>query len=484
LTADRLLATHYLSVEAALLHTVPSFTISVKPDSGELPYVEQGKTQYAGAEAISYDAAGAQIGPETRCVILVAHSTNAESGTFRQAKMAHEVFHCLSAELSGTVANFTAHGKWLVEGGAEWVQSDLVSTQDEPADFWREYLSTPGRPLFTRNYDGIGFFGHLAANGVSPWRVFAPMFAATSDASAYTLALAGSSTFLDTEASAFFDDSALGVPWEPGPQGSKFADENVGHVKAHPKPVAVTKGKSLTLSVAAYADGIYRLQSATHVTEVRVGAGHARLISTKGPHLDESRILTTLYLCDGKSKCACPDGQTPEFHNFDEGDLAITAGDSPASVTVSGECEPLPPRSCMGLIPAADFMPVYLGPAFYAGAAVEQLDPTVANKCDYNGIEADPFCGEEGCHYATYGSVTLVNAPNEEAAQQIYDNFTVGVPGITVLPGVGDEAALTITGGGCMRLENDFVAVSGFAPPSNLLDVQQALSTIEGELLG
>lgn len=494
MTADRLLATHYLSVEASLLHTVPSFTMAVKPESGKLPY---------GGEADSSDAAGHQIGPETRCVILVAESTNAEGGTFRQAVIAHEVFHCLSADLSGTIANFRAHGNWLVEGGAMWVESDLVPNRHPAADFWREYLSTPGRPLFARKYDGIGFFGHLAASGVSPWRVFAPMFSATSDANAYTLALAGSSTFLDTEASAFFDDDALGVPWEPGSQGDQIADGNVGHVSAHPKPVAVTKGKSLTLSVAAYADGIYKLLSATRVTEIHVAAGHVRLISTYGPHLDEPRILSTLYLCDGKNKCTCPDGQNPEFHNFDVGDLAITAGDTPASVTVSGQCELLPPRSCLGLIPASDFMPQYLGAPFDAGEAIEQLDPTVPDKCDYNGAAADPFCGEgvstaeKTCFYATYGSVTLVNAPSEDAAKQIYDNFTVGVPGIIPVPGLGDEAGVAATGGasciftglacagaGYMRLENDFVFVTGFTPPSNLLDAQQALSTIEGELLG
>jgi hypothetical protein len=483
LAADRLLATHYLSVEAALLHTVPSFKLEVI-EVGSLPFVLDGKTTYADADSNPTDAAGGQNGPETRCLISVVHATNVLSGSYRNAVMAHEVFHCLSAELSGTVANFAAHGQWLIEGSATWAESDLVPEDESAAGWWTKYLSKPGRPLFSRNYDAIGFFGNLAASGVSPWRVFAPMFAATSDASAYTLALAGSTTFLDTEASAFFDDQSLGAPWEPGPQGDQIADENVGRVKAHPKPVAVTKGKSLTLSVGAYADGIYKLLSATRVTEIRVAAGHARLISTDGPHLDEPRILTTLYLCDGKHKCTCPDGQKPEFHNFDEGYLAIAAGDTPASVTITGECKPLPPHTCAGLIPAADFRPQYLGPPFYAGEAVEQPDPTVAGKCDYNGREADPFCGEEGCHYATYGSVTLVNAPSEEAAKQIYDNFTVGVPGLTPLPEVGDEAAITTNGAGYMLLENDFVFVTGFSPPSNLLDAQQALSTIEGELLG
>jgi hypothetical protein len=49
--------------------------------------------------------------------------------------------------------------------------------------------------------------------------------------------------------------------------------------------------------------------------------------------------------------------------------------------------------------------------------------------------------------------------------------------------GVG-EAAITTNGAGYMPLENDFVFVTGFSPPSNLLDARQALSTIEGELLG
>ena len=43
---------------------------------------------------------------------------------------------------------------------------------------WMWYLDSPTRPLSQREYDGVGFFAHLAETGTDPWSVILPIGAA------------------------------------------------------------------------------------------------------------------------------------------------------------------------------------------------------------------------------------------------------------------------------------------------------------------
>ena len=163
------------------------------------------------------DAAGAEKGPAVGCVIELSIKTHT-NGELR-ATIAHEVFHAFQAVMSGTVANFNRPGNdWLIEGSAQWVESELIS-QDRGARIeWRRYLRSPATTLFTREYSAIGFFGHMASSGISPWTRFAMMFAATDSPAAWLAGVGGEEDYLDSEASAFFREPGLGPAWdERGP---------------------------------------------------------------------------------------------------------------------------------------------------------------------------------------------------------------------------------------------------------------------------
>ncbi len=171
------------------------------------------------------------------------------------------MFHCLSAQIAGTLATYNAQGQWLSEGAAAWVESDLVANDPDARAWWAKYLNTPGTPLFSRDYDAIGFFGHLASGGIDPWRRFAAMFSAPSDAAAYAASGAGDADVLDSEASAFFGDSTLGDDWTAYHQGNPIADSNVPRIHRVGKTISVANGDMTKLTSVRRAhsrSGIWR----------------------------------------------------------------------------------------------------------------------------------------------------------------------------------------------------------------------------------
>jgi len=352
LAADQALVIHFVSLESGLLQPpiTPSFTVTVK----EVAHVTGHDASVPGGTLV-FDVNGATVGPETHCVVEIAQSAHQKGALAVRETAAHEAFHCLQAQLAGSTADYYSGPKWLYEGGAQWVESALVPADEDARGYWTDYLTSPETPLFNRSYDAIGFFGHLAASGISPWSVFAKMYAASGSEEAYAAAVAGNPSFLETEASAFFGAPELGSAWTVGNQGSATANGNVPQIRANPPVVNVATGKTWPpLSVKAYADGIYALAPTAKVTELTVLTGEARLHSTAGPLVNETLngAMTHLKLCNGAQACStCPGAK-----EFTRGDLAIAGGSTGATVQIVGGCIH-PVRGCAGLLPFSDFPP-------------------------------------------------------------------------------------------------------------------------------
>lgn len=255
----------------------------------------------------------------------------------------------------------------MIEGAAGWVESDLIADDRSAQGYCCAYLDSPETPLFDRSgashnycadrdaYSVIGFFGHLAASAISLGGVFAAMFSAAADTAAYQASGAVSRRFLDTEASAFFDDPQLGSGWSVGNQGSAIADGNVRLLTPKWPEVSVKDGDTKAPVVKPYADHPVVVTMEAPVLTVSWDAkpfsvpGQVRLHSTKGPKVDEPE-LSTVVLCTTKQACAsCPDAR-----RFERGDLAITGGPTGETVNLDGGCS-LPPRSCASLLPESTF---------------------------------------------------------------------------------------------------------------------------------
>jgi hypothetical protein len=421
LAGDEASVHHFLREESARLGITPGFSVEMQevPDQPEL-----GRTR-------SLDANGEPVGRETTCSIEIGGLAHDGTGDLPET-LAHEAFHCLEGQLAGTVANEQAHGRWLLEGAATWVESDLIANDRGVHKRWCDYLTSPTVPLFERTgtsghcgshnaYSGVGFFGHLAASGISPWHVFGPMLLATSDTAAYDDSGAVSPAFLDTEASAFFDDPKLGGAWTVGSQHSAIADGNVSHPRPRWPEVSVDDGDTKPVVVAPYADDPVVLVMKAPVLTVSWDAepgsvpGQVRLRSTKGPSINDEE-LRTLVLCTTKRACA----SCPGARRFERGDLAIAGGPTGETVNLDGGCE-LPAESCAALLPESTFPSVGGEEALYTTYGQITADTngpgSSSSECDVG-----PADMESTSFPATLGFVQLISFPSSKRAAAAYGN--------------------------------------------------------------
>jgi hypothetical protein len=357
---DRSVANHYAAIEGAKLGvSLPGgagkfIQITESPLHRLLVALPDGTTEEAEAETDCRDAQGATAGAAASCVITISRGAHEEGEEERRSTIAHEVFHTFQAVMSGTLANFyRPENSWLVEGSATWVESELVHDSASARERWRRYLASPSLALFSRTYDGVGFFGHLASEGVSPWVKFKSMFAATGNEVAYTAAVGNDTTLMSSGASAYFREPALGAEWnQQGPNVPTAAEVGFKPTKED------VKGNEELLDVAPYANGAYRLSlekmtAAKPVLEVRVTDAHMRLRSTEGGSVNEVEP-GEIDLCSDPHGCSCPGQPSTKIEPFKEGNLAIAGGPTGGHVFLipRKRCETLlPARSCENLLP-------------------------------------------------------------------------------------------------------------------------------------
>jgi hypothetical protein len=346
--SDQVLANRYATEEAGRLGVPLNISITVRESASRQLRVNG---LLADAYAVPMDASGGFVGHATSCVITIAQivhglgangktsSNSVAVSTSTRSTIAHEVFHCLEFQLGASIPQVNGLGEWAIEGAATWVESDLVAGDDDAREWWAEYLEKPATPLFKRSYDAIGFFGHLAKTGVSPWKVFPAFFAAASRTAAYQVALSADGGYLDSEASVFFRDIELGPAWDPRGQGAN-ADSNL--------PLTDTAGEAVRsldygsgtreLTVAPYADAAYALtlHAPAKLVAVTVLHGSVRLRATDGGPVDADGAASILLCRDG-ARCVCPEtGAAPAGAlRFGDGDLAIAAGPGGGSVRIA-----------------------------------------------------------------------------------------------------------------------------------------------------
>jgi len=466
--ADEVLVRHYTDVESSLLDINP-VPIRVQ---------EVHAIPNAVGDSEPLDARGLHVGPETHCLIRFASYAHNGPLADIQGTAAHEVFHCLSAQFAPNLVTFYDHteqgGKWLIEGAAAWVEADLVPGDRDARDWWFEYLDSPGRPLFSRAYDAIGFFGHLAQSGIDPWHVFRAMFSVPGNVAPYQASGATNGSALDSEASEFFGSPELGDAWTAWHQGDEIADSNVPRSHQGMPTVAVPRGHTRTLTAKPYADGGYLLMADAPITTLEVdGIGYARLHSIEGPDVNVTHI-STLTLCEVGHPCRCPDGShPPNAVSFKAGDLAITGGPNGSAVKITATCE-LPPEPCSDLNLAGDFAAPtggYMAAQLTGMTGVSGGFPglisgsgcTVAAFADPIYQLPDcvtPMTSNPDCIFAPLGSYDLLNFDTDQDAENAFPTLVndelFDSPPSPV--DVGEEADVSDLGG-VVQFENDIFAI-------------------------
>jgi hypothetical protein len=292
--------------------------------------------------AFGLDAQGGLTGTPAQCRIGVNPSGDALQGRDWAVDVAHEVWHCYQAVLLGLPrfgqAATDAQVKWIMEGQAQWV-GEMVAGPDIPEarSWWFAYLTDPQMPLFTRTYDALGFYAHIAERCGGPphvWSVLQGMLDKVPDnPAAYRAATVGCDAgFLDTWASGFFREPDRGSAWNTSGPAMPTGDTRAAALRGH--VIALANGQVIPESIGPYANGIYELTSNADIVKV-AAAGYVRL--SDAANFDYIVAGATTY-CTRAGGCTCPPGSVYQGPSLTPlvtpADLALTGGTVPSGTSV------------------------------------------------------------------------------------------------------------------------------------------------------
>jgi hypothetical protein len=256
-------------------------------------------------------------GPPAYCRVRVAPKGVAHADPERL--MAHELFHCYEFVLAPGWPSISA---WIKEGMAEWA-AGFVTGRDSVGWLYK-YMSTPTKPLFSRTYDGVGFWGHADEVGGkgSLWAKIPGILNAGKNEASYALAGGTTAAFVDTWASAAFRFSSAGRPWNQTDPVSLSSDHPsvpffaiTGRFRLDADPYALQEYKIIPNPDAPLVNVVGLLGT------VRAGTRGADL----GPVHDE-------WFCFGK--CECPPGE--ESSGIPKHRTASGAGDAELYLALTG----------------------------------------------------------------------------------------------------------------------------------------------------
>ena len=280
------------------------------------------------------------------CAIHVEPKLQNEGTSADQsATMAHEMFHCFQfdwARQHGFVMSKDNTPDWITEGSAEWV-GELLGGPSPTGDYWWDkYLEHFGTSLFRRGYDAVGFYQHMAEEGINPWHQFDNILAAyaqsLSPATAFVASSANDNSFMDTWSSGGFRDQSLGQAWNASApwNSSKMPERD---------DATVTSGGTATASAAELGEQEDDATNKLVVVNVQADivdvepTGHVRL---RASQLDEA-VSSPLWLCFDTNSCQCPPGQVyegPQLESVNPGDgtadLGLTGGLDGAKASLTG----------------------------------------------------------------------------------------------------------------------------------------------------
>lgn len=283
------------------------------------------------AETVVLNAQGGYTGKASKkCVITVSAGGAAQDFVVLEDMMGHEIWHCYQGQIRGPDWYYsTSTPTWLIEGQAEWVGDALRPTTQAPS--WDDYIPSPGKTLFSRSYDALGFYAHLTQSGIETWDVLVNMLQADdNDVARFEASGATSDGFLDTWASSFFRQPAVGPAWElegPGLPSRAGPGRLV---------LAAANGETTPFSAPAYTNSIFSLSSNADIVSFAIH-GHVRL---GDPGHGQEYVLAGTSFCTKDGGCICPPGTAfdgaPPNPLSAETLLAVTGGMKGARGTVTG----------------------------------------------------------------------------------------------------------------------------------------------------
>jgi hypothetical protein len=313
--------------------------------------------------------------------------------------LVHEVMHCFLYDGFGT--EYDKMPAWYVEGPPTWAMEVLGTSSFRLGEIWQSYLDGPAKPLARRDYDGLGFFVHLAETGTDVWKTIDPIGAAMvgrgPGATAAGWAAAGIRPgFLDSWGSGFVTGRYPGTAWNTtGPNLTRYTP---GLPRGR-----VSEGPARTITAAPFATAVEHLDVDAAVIQVNVTPGTSGRITLGG---GADAILGSGPYCT-ITDCACPAGSPgagTTFGKMSSGEqyVALTGGDRAGSATLVGQsladfCAK-PGRSCLIGQWTSTEVEVRTGSLVERGGAGVRLhvDPTGHVTLTFDGMAPVTFTRQSG----------------------------------------------------------------------------------------
>jgi hypothetical protein len=247
------------------------------------------------------------------CTIYVTSRGEAESDKRLEMIMAHEMVHCYQGAVGVDIQGGGA--PWMIEGFAAWAGQEVVGGVDfEKTDkWWHDYLTMPGKPLFSRSYDAIGFWANSWEHGRNLYDLFPGIMNRTNeDAFFFAVGLDQSpKELLDAWAAGIERDPSRGGIWDA--KGVEITDDAYD-VPVH--TIGNDDGIELFTSARSTDLDLVNMESDFATIEVTDGAyGRIGLESGGDMHLEEA--MNEEIWCTG-GECECPEGTEREGEDFPE----------------------------------------------------------------------------------------------------------------------------------------------------------------------
>jgi von Willebrand factor type D domain len=315
----QVVANKYVAIYAGALPGTPPVDARVFTTTVELP---DAKGTKAYADALPVNAAGKWgEGAPAYCRVRIPPFGQAKAKTPEfEFIVAHEVFHCFEFAI---LTNWNDRTDWIMEGLADWAAATVYPAPVKVGvDAYKAYLLTPGKALFSRSYDALGFWGRADESGGagSLWGKIPAILGQANEALEAQLAGVGQSGFDDVWASATRRLGDVGAAWQ---QNRPYAI-SAATTGTPTKPLFGNGG----LTAKAYALGEYTAfrNPSRPLVHVEASSGSLRA----GASGNDYGALSTRWFCLG-AKCECPPEQESSIPDHEQVpgtklELALTGG--------------------------------------------------------------------------------------------------------------------------------------------------------------
>lgn len=268
--------------------------------------IKKGKNlAYPYADTLSFDAQGdwGQGNEPATCRIRLTPLGQQQKPVYQQLLLAHELFHCFQADLLGIHA-WDPIGAWIIEGTADWAALTVDPVAwDVGGGNLEAYIGSPHTPIYQRDYDAVGFWGHAQDTTSDLWLRIEKILDAGSNAKAFALAGGTADAFLNTWGSSVvrFPGGQGGPPWQ---MSSPIVPPDQAHLLS---PLDTITGSGIA-SAPPGTTAQYGIQPAPGDILVHIGLqGHGRL-SSDFNYTDKD--LADGWFCTAPGSCFCPQGTT------------------------------------------------------------------------------------------------------------------------------------------------------------------------------